>query len=239
MWKIWGLHKVVRMKKIVVLGVYTFLVLCLFVASVRAVLVFYDDFERPDGALGSDWTVVSGDWGIESGESSQNNTDLLRAHTVAGDSSLTNFVVEAKAKIVDGLGVIVLFRYVDSKNWYEAFIRQDIDVAVISRFENGKINWIASKTFVCETDTWYLLKVEAFSDLIRFYVNDQLVLEATDSTFTNGKVGIGSLDAHAHFDYIQVNNPSFNVVPEPEPLITSVILVAAFVSYMLLRQSKR
>lgn len=232
---------VMYMRKITCLFLFIMLVFTV-VFPARAAIVFSDNFNRPDGSLGSDWTVVSGAWTIENGEASQSNAsqsdiDLLRAHSVAGDSSLSSFAITAKVKIIEGMGAIILFRYVDAKNWYEAFIRQDIDVAVISKYEAGKIIWINSTKFTCEKGVWYKLKVEAFGDLLRFYVDDTLILKAKDSTFTQGKIGLGALFAHVHFDDVEVDNPGgFNVVPEPTPLVVSMLLIAGLFSYMLIRR---
>lgn len=229
------MYLVMYMRKIICLFLFIMLVFTV-VLPAKAAIVFSDNFNRPDGSLGSDWTVVSGTWTIESGEASQSDVSLLRAHSVAGDPTWTSIAIRVKVKIVEGLGAIVLFRYADSKNWYEAFIRQDIDVAVISRYEAGKINWIAAVPFTSELGVWYELKVEALGNLIRFYVDNVLIAEAVDSTFASGKVGIGALDAHVQFDDLEVANPSFNVVPEPMPLIISIVLIAGLASYMLIRR---
>ena len=222
-----------------VVGILVFMLLAsYFMLPARAATVFSDDFNRSDEPLNANpnWEIVRGTWAVESGECSQSDSSLIRAHSVAGDSSWINSAIKVKAKIVDGLGVIVLFRYVDAKNWYEAFIRQDVDLAVISRYEEGKINWIARVPFACEPGVWYELRVEVFGSLIRFYVNNVLVSEATDSTFASGRIGIGALDAHVHFDDLEVANPSFNVVPEPAPFVISLMLIAGLARYGIIRR---
>lgn len=79
--------------------------------------------------------------------------------------------------------------------------------------------------------------MEVFADLLRFYVDDALILEAEDSTFNQGKIALGALHSHVLFDDVMVDNPGgFNVVPEPSPVVISVILIAGLASYMLIRR---
>lgn len=225
-----------RMKKIAAIMLFI-LTISYFTVSAQGMIVFSDDFNRADGPIDGDWNVVFGSWTVEENECVQTDTRWGRIHAVAGDSSWDNFVITAKAKIVEGLGVILFFRYVDTQNWYEAFIRQDINKAVISKREASEIRWIATTPFECELGTCYRLRVEVYGTLIRFYINDALVLEATDTAFTSGKIGLGALKAHITVDDVEVNNviPT-NVVPEPGPLVASIIFITALASYMIFRR---
>jgi len=226
------------MRKIIIC-LFLFVMLAFtFVFPAKASIVFSDNFNRPDGSLGSDWTVVSGTWAIENEVCTQNDTSWQRYRAVAGDSNWRDFSVTLKTKIVEGMGAIVLFRYVNNENWYEAFVRQDIDKAVISKVVAGKITWIVSTPFTCDLGVWYRLRVDVSGNLIRFYINDVIVLEATDSTFGKGKIGIGALHADARFDDVVVNNPipELNRVPEPATLVILIVLIAGVASYVLIHR---
>lgn len=169
---------------------------------------FYDDFS---GDL-SQWTVVSGTWAIENSEYSQSDETRGRLHSIAGDPNWIDYTIEAKAKILSGMGAMIFFRYVDT-NWYEAFIRADINVAVISKHVAGELTWIASTPFTSEAGVWYELKVEVKGSNIRFYVDGALILETTDPTFTKGKTGLATLNAHVHFDDVIVSDASGADIP--------------------------
>jgi len=63
-----------------------------------------------------------------------------------------------------------------------------------------------SKPFEWELDKWYDLKLIAEGDYFKFYVNDELVIEYTDTVYPAGKVGIAAAfsTTTAHFDDFSV-----------------------------------
>jgi hypothetical protein len=69
------------------------------------------------------------------------------------------------------------------------------------------------KPFEWELDKWYDLKLTAEGDQFRFYVNDELVIEYTDTAYPAGKVGIGAAfsTTTAHFDDFSVTG---NDIPD-------------------------
>jgi len=222
------------MQKLENLLVSMFLVFYL-ISPIQATIVFTDNFDRSDGPLGGEWTVISGKWAVKNGKCIQTDTSLSRSHSIVGDLNWMDVVIKVKAKLIEGSGVIVLFRYVDANNWYEAFIRQDIDVAVISKYEAGKTNWIKWTPLTSELNVWYELKVEVFRTLIRFYVDNVLVLETIDSTFTKGRIGLGTLMSYAYFDDVKVTNTLTNIFQEPITLEFFIISIAVLTSYAAFR----
>ena len=60
--------------------------------------------------------------------------------------------------------------------------------------------------FDWELDTWYNLRLTAEKDRFRFYIDDELVIDYTDSVYPAGKVGIASalIGITSHFDNFSV-----------------------------------
>jgi len=80
------------------------------------------------------------------------------------------------------------------------------------------------KPFEWELDKWYDLKLTAEGDQFKFYVNDELVIEYTDTAYPAGKVGIGASfsTTTAHFDDFSVTgNDVFAPVEAKGKLATS------------------
>lgn len=94
----------------------------------------------------------------------------------------------------------------DSFNGYYLGIDAPSDQVVLVRMGSGSYYQIASSSVVINPDTEYHLKVVAQGSSIKVYVNDVLYIDATDSTWTSGAIGMRSYFAHAHFDNIVVSN---------------------------------
>lgn len=205
----------------------------------QATTIFSDNFNRSNGPLDEDWQVVYGTWTIENQECSQDDGCPWRARCVVRDSIWTDFTVTVKARIIDGWGAGILFRY-DGGNWYEALIRQDIDVAAISkRVVGSPVQWIKRVSFACEEEVNYTLKVEVDGNKFRFYIDDVLIVEASDSAFCQGKIGLTSIKAHVHFDDMVIVSTYNHVIPEPAPLIGLTLCITALVCYILVRRKPK
>ena len=229
----------IHMKKVTILLICS-LIVFIFIIPSQATIGFSDSFNRLDGPLGENWTVVSGRWAVESEECSQDMECSWRAKCTVGDSICTDFIICTETRVVSGLGAGILFRYTDACNYYEAFIREDTDKAVIAkRIDGSKALWIKAASFASEQGIDYTFKLEVSGNVFKFYIDDVLVVEASDSDFGQGKIGLAGVKAHAHFDDVIIMNQSLNAVPEPVPLVGLTLCIVTLVTYVLIRHKPR
>jgi pectate lyase len=70
----------------------------------------------------------------------------------------------------------------------------------LRKLVNGAIVPISTVPASVSLGAWYSLRLEATGNTLRAYLNDTLVLQATDSTHARGRAGPVSYKAAAEFD---------------------------------------
>jgi len=166
----------------------------------RATFMFFDDFSS-----GTDqWTELAGSWAVENGEYSQNDTgpEWYNHISVAGSPSWNNYIVQAKMKIVEGSYIGLAFRVQDAGNWYMAQLRDDSNR--IEEYNDGDFQGMCSCADTAAVGVWYDTKVVVAGNTFSMYVNDALCCSYTDTTFSQGKIGLSTYGAHGHFDDVRV-----------------------------------
>jgi len=238
-------------KRLVVSMILLFLFLLVSPTFAAPAVVFSDDFNGADGPPGPAWTVVSGTWANESGElSGSGPAYLYKTYIVAGDTSWTDYTMEAKINIKEDLSgpgapyapyddSKVVFRWTGMDNCYQFVISYGIQRIRIFKVVGGVEASISDKPYAVYLNTNYNIKIEVVGSSIKAYVNGVLELDCIDTSLANGKIGLGVDREHTHFDDVVVENPgSPDPVPGmPEfeiglPIMTSVAAAA----YMLIRQ---
>lgn len=221
-----------HVRKLVGLTLFILLVFT-FMLPTRAAMVFFDDFS---GDLGQ-WTSVSGMWSVEDGECSQSDDTLMRV-SIAGEE-WGDYMVQARMKRVSGWAWVgLLFRVLDGNNFY-LFGLRDGGQYYIGKYVDGA--WVKIQpwtSIAVDIDVWNTLRIEAEGSNIRLWLNDNFVGSFSDDWRSSGKIGLASCYCQAHFDDVIVMNPipDINAVPEPTPVIISVLLFAALASYWLVRK---
>ena len=168
-----------------------------------------DDFE--DGNANG-WDTV-GTWSVVTdGSDVFRNTNLTGLSTaMIDDGPWTDQVLEVDAKALNltsgstrWFGVAV--RYTDPDNYYYVTIRNN-NQAVLKKMVNGVFSDLDSIAFTPSTNTWYSLKLSAIGNSLKFSIDGDLKLEATDSDLTSGTVGGIMYQASAQFDDVLVTDP--------------------------------
>ncbi len=93
----------------------------------------------------------------------------------------------------------LLARYVDDNNYYYVTVRND-DTLSLRKLVNGNIVELRTVPFTLTVGTWYKLRLEAIGTSLRVFVDDELLVEATDNSFAEGRYGLGMYKAHVAFD---------------------------------------
>ena len=125
-----------------------------------------------------------------------------------GDTGWTDYVVKAKIKVVDGgfapIGGI-FFRvqgFSSSSDYYLFRIdgRPTWGVALIK----SPNTLLAYDYFEVTMEQVYDLKVVVSGSNIKCYVDGELKIDFTDTSYASGAIGVGTFNAHTHFDDVIV-----------------------------------
>lgn len=138
------------------------------------------------------------------------NYALLKKHT------FHPFTATAKVKTTTTAyghrDVVFVFGWQDEAHFYYVHFGEKADahscqIFIVNGADRTKISSKETTGIPWKDDTWHTLKVTRDVDnVIHVYFDDmdQAVLEAKDSTFGAGRVGLGSFDDTAQFDDFEI-----------------------------------
>lgn len=182
-----------------------------------AVLAYSDDFNDPD----SGWAASSGEgysYGYEAGEYYVEHiaqTDRARWVTYP-DRTYSDFTAEVQVRFdteVGGAAGGLVFRWEDNDNFYRVKIYNtgEYDVKKLSEGEWRTLVDLTESPHITSGVAVNSLKVVAVGELIQIYVNDQHLADVTDSSFSEGRVGVyasvyneSPITARISFDNLRV-----------------------------------
>ena len=206
---------------------------------INALIVFSDDFERQE--LGSDWTVIKNTWTIESGELRAGDIEGL----LASGQFLVDFSVQVRMRIVESAGqyrdwVGIVVRTTESTDdiWdsgYLVYLREDGRIELYTRVDGI----IASACTGVDTSNFVTVRADFSGQNIKVYVNSQLCIDVNDSRYSAGYFSLKNYVTEGRFDDVIVDNSiPPHVIPEPTPLIASLLFLAVFAAYALIHYKK-
>ena len=126
---------------------------------------------------------------------------------VAGDKQWQSVKIEAEVWTLaasDKCGIV--FRYKDSRHFYY-FALKNGTAAVLYKKDEESLSLIASREYYYDIDSRSSLSVEAVKDCISCYINGELVLQASDSSYPAGCIGIASR-CPSRFFYVKADIPA-------------------------------
>ena len=190
---------------------------------------FYDDFDDGDN---NGWTVYQGDWQVVNkeyvyGYSGPTDYDGI---TTAGYIGWVDYTYQGKFKYTSGgtLQVYFIFRFggYGGYNLYNGYCFQyDVPTTgwCLSKFSiSGGNSIIATESSPSSPniDQWYNIRIDLAGTHIKCYVDNNLKIDAYDSTYTTGSIGLRGDLSTIYFDNIGVscveNNPP-NKPEKPDP----------------------
>jgi len=188
-------------------------------------LLFSDDFN--DG-IADGWTPIGigGDWDVEfdagfgSMVYSQGDTTWTTTSTYDtywrsyGDDSWTDYTFETKVKIVEGgfapiAGIFFRVQGTDLNSGYYMF-RIDARVGQgpgLIRSPNTLVQKVVEPAVIGQI---YTLKVIVEGNNIKCYVDGTKKIDITDSTYSTGRVGVGTFNSHTHFDDVMISDTYYD-----------------------------
>ncbi|WP_420828860.1 GH32 C-terminal domain-containing protein [Metabacillus dongyingensis] len=155
----------------------------------------------------SKWKVVNGSW--EDTLAGKNGSSTDDAFIMSGQTA-GNLIYEADITISgnkggNGAGSLVFRADEEAKNGYFANIDALNDTVKLMKIENGKISVLAEKSMSLDTDKLYHLKVSTYGENIKVYIDDQLIHDINDATFSSGFAGLNIWNSSTNFQDVQLN----------------------------------
>ena len=92
-------------------------------------------------------------------------------------------------------------RYIDANNHYYVTARSS-NVIQLKKIVNGSVQTLASAALSVATGRNYRLRLEAIGQRLRLHVDDELLLEARDSSLLQGQSGLLMYKTAADFDNV-------------------------------------
>ena len=183
-------------------------------------MLLSDNFESDAlGSLPAGWTGygVNAVWTVQTQGSRVLNHAGWSGYIKAGSTSWSNYLYSvsvlpsAWASEQDGL----LFALTDGGHYTLDIVGGT--TLVLSKNVNGTSTQLATAPYTFAASRWYNLSVSLGGGSITAYVDGTSILQASDSTFSAGSVGIEANDP-VSFDNVAVTQPASGVPAPPSPI---------------------
>ncbi|MET7666715.1 pectate lyase [Micromonospora luteifusca] len=189
--------------------------------SAFAATVFSDDFN--DGNT-SGWSKSGGTWSVDgSGVLNQSNAGSELARQFAGQTSWTNYSVQARVRPASfgssSALVGLAARSTSSTKMYRLALLGS-GRAELQAVNGSNITAIGSASLSIGTGTWYTLRIEASGSTIRGFVNGTQIASGSNSLAGAGRIGLVTAYASGGFDDVTVDS-SGGGTPTTPPATTT------------------
>ncbi len=163
--------------------------------------LLYDDFSQGM----KDWTIDRGAWktdrNIAEGSGPSHLAYILNNQWHNYQYQVTTRIKGSDDPEVDWLKSYIFFRLQDARNFYRFGIHGDGGVIDLFKCINGEWIQIGSANLIPLPETWYTMLVTVRGDAITGYIDGKKMIEARDSTFPAGGIGIGVLEDAMRVEY--------------------------------------
>lgn len=136
----------------------------------------------------------------------------LGTHVYIGNPKWTDYSFNAIVRTTDDDGIGLLFRYNDNKNYYRLLLLQDSNNGGpfhrLQKFVNGEpVTLYEKRVNPALPKGDFALTVDARSDTLRAYINNELLAAVVDEQFIEGAVGLACYaNSGAYFDSVLVSS---------------------------------
>ena len=128
--------------------------------------------------------------------------------TWAGDPTWTDITLSAELTSSSGNpseDIWLLFRVQDKDNYYLFTLEGPSGKAELYKLVGGKYTMIKAGSLTASANVTYTIKVVLAGSSIKVYNGSTLILEAIDTQFSKGYVGLGANGAFGTFDNVEVS----------------------------------
>lgn len=120
--------------------------------------------------------------------------------TGAESSNWRDYTVSADFKRLSGGETALLARMTSATQYYQLVAKAG--TVEINANNNGAWTTVATANYTFNNNQWYNLKLELNGSSLKGYVNGALVLQGTDTTFSQGAVALKNYNSTAEFDNV-------------------------------------
>jgi hypothetical protein len=170
-------------------------------------VLFEDSFES-----NKHWTDINGTWVVESGSMVERSPEGGWAWTVAGEREWSDYIVETDMLSRNGSHVYMCARWLDLNNHYELhYLAHPAFSMRINRVVKGRRLMLAEIRNLPDlrVKPFTRLALEVQGNRLRAYRNDELLLEAYDSTLVKGRIALGAVGNYSeYFHRVSVHEAS-------------------------------
>ncbi|MCP4252030.1 MAG: hypothetical protein GY775_01255, partial [Candidatus Scalindua sp.] len=176
------------------------------------------------------WDVISdgGDlrYGFNTSTFSALSGSRLGEYSLIANRSYGDFVFTGKVRTTEDLATNIadfdiIFGFQDPDNYYYMMFNSNSNWSELHKVVNGTRTTIVNTTGLSINDNNYHdVKLERVGNGIKVYYDGVLRVNATDSTFLTGGIGIGSYDDAPLWDDINISNTTFTPMLDPIADIT-------------------
>ena len=168
------------------------------------------------------WKAAKGIWEVENGVYHQRQRWGEAIHSLVGETSWTNYTLQAKVRIYEGNWAGVVFRAQDEFQYYVYLFCPKEKVSELWLHKTGGPfsrqaidDHIEARNIELKRQVWLNFQVQVEGNRITLSINGELQAEFTDETYRRGKIGVWAWDTIASFDDVRVFGssvrPSTNV----------------------------
>ena len=155
------------------------------------------------------WQSV-GTWTLDHPAGVYRQTDTVSGtRSIAGiatDDQVVTAVLRRTGAAGSNNWLGVAARYRDAGNYYYVTLRNDNTIS-LRKLVNNAITELDVAPLTVTTNTWYRVRLEVVGTQLRAYVNNVLLLEATDSSHATGRYGPVLYRTVAEYDEVSATQP--------------------------------
>lgn len=160
----------------------------------------------------SDWSIVADQQAPSLpnvlAQTASEEVDFHFPYVIVDSESLTDVDVNVQFKAISGgidQAAGIIFRFVDSNNYYVLRANALENNMVLFKFVGGERPFISSASAEISQDEWHSVRVVVVGECIQGYFDNNLKIEFEDSTFNEGLVGLWTkADSVTYFDNLVI-----------------------------------
>lgn len=176
---------------------------------------------------------VSGDWHrLDERVFRQGDGTVAPTLLLFGQSQWTDYRLKIRTRIMEGTGgLLVFFRYraEDRSLWWSISGREDVPSGIgQDRWDRGEIIPETAVPRSIEKQTWHEISLLVSGWKVKGYLDNRLSMEYTLSdggTHTSGKLGLGTWNAVAEFELLELEGFEAEAIPGPPSLKGKVLVM--------------
>ncbi|MDI6099375.1 DUF1080 domain-containing protein [Actinoplanes sp. NEAU-A12] len=179
-------------------------------APARAETLFGDTFDDGDA---NGWSRNGGTWAIvaDGSPAYRQSGTSGNARVLAGNNSWTDYTVQARVKTPGTAGVAARAQ---STSQYYTLVLTGSGSAQLQRVSGGSASALATAA-VSGAGSWRTLALTVRGNTLTGHVDGSQVVQATDSAFASGRIGLITSSASATFDDVRVDTTAPGPGPSP------------------------